>query len=402
MTRRLLLVGGWTRLYRKAKARGLQVTVVQDPSELSAEDRALVDDVVPLPIDAPGVVDAAERAHRRRPFDCVVSMRELGLDNAAAIRERLGITGNPAGPVRRTRDKLAMRRHLVEARLPSVPFVAAPGVDELRRLGAAAGWPVILKGRFGTGSDQVTLVDGPDRAAQAFAALRAPPGDPGLLAEAYLRGREVSVESFSWAGRHSVLAVTNKRTTGPPCFVELGHLVPAPVSAEEEQAAARLTVRFLRSIGQQLGPAHTELMLTAAGPVPIESHTRAGGDFIYDLVELTTGVDVFDRLFAGLAGGPVEVVPRRRGAAAIRYLQLPAGVVRSVTGVEEVRRQPGVVRCEFAVGPGDRVGPARESTQRPGWVLVRADDGEQACRRLERALRTLRVEVEHDRAPHSP
>ena len=121
---RLLLVGGWTRLYRKAKSRGLQVTVVEDPSELSAQDRALVDDVIPLPIDAPGVVDAAERAHRRRPFDCVVSMRELGLDNAAAIRERLGITGNPAGPVRRTRDKLAMRRHLVEARLPSVPFVA--------------------------------------------------------------------------------------------------------------------------------------------------------------------------------------------------------------------------------------------------------------------------------------
>ena len=51
--------------------------------------------------------------------------------------------------------------------------------------------------------------------------------DNAVIAEAVLSGDEFSVEAISVDGRHEILAITGKLTTGEPEFVELGHWQPA-------------------------------------------------------------------------------------------------------------------------------------------------------------------------------
>lgn len=114
-----------------------------------------------------------------------------------------------------------------------------------------------------------------------------------MLAEEFLSGHEVSVEGFSQDGVHSVVAVTDKLLgEGGSGFIEAGHSVPARVDEAIRQGIVDLTGRLLDAVGLVEGPSHTEIMITDAGLRIIESHNRAGGDNIPELVRLAYGVDL--------------------------------------------------------------------------------------------------------------
>ena len=120
---RLMMVGGWTDVWRKAKDLGFDLTVVQRKQDIKPEDVLLIDQLITAPLGDKSVVTIAEAIHQDKPFDSVVSFQELGILNAALIADRLGIHGNPLKPVLLTRDKCLMRRHLHKSGIPSIPFI---------------------------------------------------------------------------------------------------------------------------------------------------------------------------------------------------------------------------------------------------------------------------------------
>ena len=99
-----------------------------------------------------------------------------------------------------------------------------------------------------------------------------------MIAEAVLSGSEFSVEAMSVDGRHEILAITGKLTTGEPEFVELGHWQPAELRSDQRDAVVNRTVEILDAIGHRTGPSHTEVMVDGPNIGLIETHTRFGGD----------------------------------------------------------------------------------------------------------------------------
>jgi len=82
-----------------------------------------------------------------------------------------------------------------------------------------------------------------------------------VLVEEYIDGPEFSVELFdSFAG------VTEKSGTDGPSFVEHRHVFPA-VAEDVTAALVETARRAVAAAGMRLGPTHTELRLTPAGPV---------------------------------------------------------------------------------------------------------------------------------------
>jgi biotin carboxylase len=394
MTGHVLLVGGWTNLYAKAKATGYRVTVITAADTLTKEDSAYVDHHVDLDMTDASVPDVAESVHRKDPFDCVVCMREMGLDNAASIVDRLGLAGNPRRPVELTRNKLALRRHLDSVGLSQIPYLGAPDEATLTAFGTRHGWPVILKGTRGYGSTETTVVNGPKDVGDSFARIGHIPGADDVLAEILIPGPEFSVETFSWQRAHTLLAITEKATTGPPSFVEVRHTVPAELPADRKTAIAELVTDVLDSVGHEMGPAHTEVILSPDGPVIVESHTRAGGGFIYDLTKHVTGVDVFTELFRGLSGDVPVITPRQEGIATTRYLTFPPGVVRAVEGIADAMAVPGVLRCSVDVEVGQTIAAPTSSFDRHGYVVAYTGNRAATSAAVEAAVARLRVVVE--------
>ena len=113
------------------------------------------------------------------------------------------------------------------------------------------------------------------------------------IVEEFIEGDEISVECISWQGKHYLLAITDKMTTGAPHFVELQHHQPGNFSAAMQRKIETATFQNLDALGISFGASHSEFKITVDGEIfAIETGARMGGDFIGShLVPLSTGYD---------------------------------------------------------------------------------------------------------------
>jgi biotin carboxylase len=292
-----------------------------------------------------------------------------------------------------TRDKGRMREHLAQTDIPSIPFVVATSPEDVIAFAHRIGWPIILKPLDGLGSHHIHKLFADDEVERAFNTIKGdyPNSDP--IAEKYMVGPEVSVEAVSWDGKHTVICVTDKLTTGAPYFVETGHNMPSALPEATLAAIKEMTERFLDSIGHIHGSSHTEIIVTDSGPIIVESHTRPGGDRIFEMVELVYGIDMFSHMLSGLSGATPSDAGKAPTGAAIRCISLPVGRVSSVEGLEDVRNSPGVIRLDLKLEIGQEIKEFKHSFERPGYLLAVGATASEAIDNVNNALSKLRVTV---------
>jgi biotin carboxylase len=405
--RTLLLVGGTDDTVAKAAELGLRVLLLQHPTKTTPVQKRLADVVRVVDYTRWELVEPVVRALRAGPgFVVALSLTEPGLENAARVNDLFGLGGTSHEVALRFRDKHVMRRHLAGADPAAVRAEPLRDRSGLDTFGARHGYPFIVKPTDATASIGVQRVAAPADADRVWARVRRLSGTRtdrvsslfvlrDFLMEEYLDGPEYSVETFSFAGRHVVVAITEK-FTDPGHFAELGHALPARLpdgTAEEVRASVS---RFLDLMGFADGVCHTEIRIGGNGPRVIESHNRIAGDAIPELVRSAYGIDL-TTLALGWPFGLVDELPDRprpRGGAAVRALVGRGGRVWSVEGVEEALRQDGVLDVRISAEPGDRVRPLRDNWDRLGLVAVAGPDTTAAVRRGAEVVRdTLRVRL---------
>jgi biotin carboxylase len=373
---RVVIIGGKSPL-RAAHDLGAECVYVEQPGKISPAKIALADNVLAMDYTDTELLCRVVRAwHDARPFDAVISMTEPGLLPAAVLAGSLGLGGPSAETVGLLRDKAAMRRRLA-TRGGQVPAETGTGQADIIGFARRHGYPCVVKPPLGTASEGVTLVRSEGDAA-AVAQGMAARGFGAFLVESYLTGPEFSVETLSFDGEHVVVAITEKHVG--PAFVELGHLVPARVSAADAAELRRATVDLLDAVGLRDGAAHTELRLGPDGARVIESHSRVGGDRINELVRIAWGVDMIAAAVTWHLVKERPFVPDEpRAAACVRFFTAPPGRVTRVAGVAELRGHPSVGELEVTVAEGDIVRPLEQSADRCGHLLVSAATPDKAA-----------------------
>ncbi|MER6671780.1 ATP-grasp domain-containing protein [Streptomyces sp. NPDC000983] len=404
----LLLVGATDETVAKARQLGLHVLLLQHPTKVNAEQERLADHVEVVDYTRWDMVrPIAERLHRAPGFAAATSLTEPGLENAARVNDLFALGGTGHEVTRRFRDKAVMRAHLADGpdAVRARPLRRRPDLDAF---GERCGYPFVVKPTDATASIGVHRLDGPADADRVWAAVQRLSGTrtdrvstlmllQDFLMEEFVDGPEYSVESFSRAGRHVVIAVTEK-FTDPAHFAELGHAVPARLGTETEERVRASVVALLDRLGFRDGVCHTEIRIGADGPRVIESHNRIAGDAITDLVHHVYGIDTV-KLALGAPFGLAERLPDRptpRGGAAVRsVVGRPGDVVASVDGESEARALPEVLAVRISAAPGETVRPLRDNWDRLGLVAVSGADTTDAVRRGAEIVGTvLKVRVE--------
>ena len=146
-----------------------------------------------------------------------------------------------------------------------------------------------------------------------------------------MEGREYSVECISYEGMHVFLALTEKRTTGAPNFIEKGHLQPAEVTPALRNQIITIVKKALDTLQIRFGASHSEIIIQKNGVIRIvEIGGRMGGDCIGShLVPLSTGYD-----FVGMV------------------IDIACGKVPDFSIIHE----PAPVEIRFIFGPEDLAG----------------------------------------------
>ncbi len=396
MTTRTLLVLGCTArqlpVIAAAQRRGLAVVGIDpDPAAACA---AAVDSFVAADLaDAEACLAVAQRV---RPAGVLTFAADYPVPMVACIAERLGLAGPSPSAALAMTDKLVMRRRLSAAGLPVPRFAPVDGPASVE----AFGGPAVVKPTRSAGSRGVTLAEGDDLAS-LIAAARAESADGNVLVEEYVPGHEVSVEAITVCGRTTILAVTDKVTSGPPDFVELGHTQPSGLT-EHGPGLAVLTQDTLCALGLRSGPSHTEIRIGPEGPVVIEAAARFGGGCIAShLLPISAGVPAAEVAVAMALGETSRVETRSKPGterrttrgAAVRFLTPEPGFVRSISGVDEVRSRPGVVDVSVDVPVGGEVLAMRSSRDRVGHVVTEGRTADDAGRLADRAVSSVHIET---------
>jgi len=402
-------------------------SVICDPEQMvKIDEPEKLARIVVLPPGAPIAewVAFARLVHELQPVTRIGSFSDQGQVAAAAAGQALGLPTHSTETVRLVHDKHAMRQRLAEAGLESTPSAVVASVAELRDFAAAHGYPCVVKPASGMASAGVSVISEPSQAAAAFARAQGIPREPGtaipvlmttpqaiaspadaddrpvqVIAEKFMAGPQFSVESFSEQGEHQVVTITRKYSD-PVSLVEVGHVMPAPLSPEDWEAMGAHVCRALDALGVEFGPTHTEVVLTEAGPRLIETHLRFGGDSLWDLVTDATGVDLVKNQWRQMIGEKVlpgiretlQDPDRAPRCEAIWFaVAPPSGVLVEIAGVEGPH--PEGVTVKWPLPAGTELHGLQSSHSRLCQARAHADTAAEALALAQQAIERLEIVV---------
>ncbi|MFE3877216.1 ATP-grasp domain-containing protein [Kitasatospora sp. NPDC059146] len=391
--RRILVIealSGGVLLVEAALDLGIGVVVASADTEdrvMPAHLRDRIDALVTVETnDLPALLAAVRELHERLPLSAVFPGCDVYVPNAAHLAAELGLTGLDVRTVEQVRDKTRMREAVEAAGLRSPRFLEVSSDQHLAKAAELTGFPCVVKPVDQSGSLHVSVVHDLDQLTDAYRRLSTDDfvdlGRPMIeraLVEEYLDGPEYSVEGYVLDGTTTVVAVTEKLLAPEPYFAEIGHQLPAALSAEASAAIEEYVQSVVRAVNLSVGPFHCELRLTAQGPALVEIGARMGGDRIAELAQLATGVSLPRVWLAGLLG----LDPQETGAfgepvaavAGIHFFTAP-GETRfdRATGLDTAAALPGVREVRLDLAPGDPIHPHLDDFRcRLGQAVFTAD-----------------------------
>lgn len=397
MTTLLVVKTGWQQsqrmlAFRTFTARGWRVAVVDQllNQSLRVADVPVVCDLSAVPLAVKAV-----RSRVGRP-DGIVTFSDSGLVAAARIAESLGLPFLPVDVAGRAVDKREQRRACAAAGLPVPDWRVVADQEEAGAAARAWGRTVIKPADRAAGV-AVRLVDSPEDAARAFqVAARASRRGGAVLAERYLPGPEVSVESIAVNGRQRAVCVTDKVSTHGPHFVEIGQAVPSALEPGLRESVVGVAQSACAALGLAWGACHTELKLTEEGPVIVEVNPRLPGDCVPDLIDMATGVNVYELLGRQAVGEALTVedlAPRRSRGAAIHFRLTSPGTFLGASSPLEAEPPDWLVELSVTTHPGHRLEEPTSNSDRLGYAICTGGSAQEAADRARWAADTVEVRM---------
>ncbi|MBD2847682.1 ATP-grasp domain-containing protein [Paenibacillus sp. IB182496] len=333
---------------------------------------------------------------RPKRFDGVITVCDYYIETVQQVAAAFGLPCPFPTDVTTVRQKHRMREALTAAGVANPAYRLTGSWEETRQAAAEIGYPLVMKAVDLASSAFVNLVEDVEQLRSAYEALEAfplnfrdQPRDRTVLLEAYMVGEEVSVECVFDHGETTVIGVTDKSITGSPYFIENGHMFPAALSREQEAEVVEYVQAALRAVGFDHGIAHTEVKLTADGPRIVEINPRTPGNYIVELIERVTGVDLL-RAFVDLSLGErpqLQGEPTGAASAAVMFLVPPqGGKIAELAGIDRLERDPHVVRHTLENCAGREVAAPIDNACYLGHVVTEDREGAQARRYAEEAL----------------
>lgn len=388
----VILLGPSPLLIDRTIQYGLKALVVDTPDTLRTLPRTdafrAYDELVET-LTAESIVESALQWIPSDQLAGAIGLTERHLILAAQINHLIGAIDNPVEVVRRTVDKTAMRSHLSNSDELVVLARVVHDRDELRRFMVDHSLPeAIVKPHEGTGSAGVSRVVLHDLENQSISLP--------ALAEELLVGPEYSVEMFSADGHHYPIGVT-EQLPGPAGtdleYIEMGHRFPSTTANKGKIVSS--TISLLQRLGVTEGLTHTEIIVTAQGVRPVETHTRNAGDRIVDLIRLSRGIDLMEVALLRRIGGDWRraLTPTATSFAQTRFLRAAPGTVTQIAGWSRARLSPGIVDGSLSIAVGNRVEAIGSSAGRHGQLIACAST-ESACGlQIEEAMRMIEISV---------
>ena len=325
------------------------------------------------------IADEIQNRFRGQKPDAVVPLIERSVLLAARIRERMDLAGTQPGKALLGHDKDAMKRFFRNAGIAVTDWQVWDEATDPAALVAELGLPLVLKARRSSGSRGLVI-------AKTLAEVRQH-GQPGLMAERMITGKEMSVESL--VGDHRALFVNQTNYLVP----QWSNVVPANLPPEEGAAISRFNQAVLKALDWPTGITHAEIFLTNKGPILGEIALRPPGGQLMKLISRAYGFNAWEAYFRTALGENPSLNQNAAGFCGIWFLHPGTGVVDAVSGLEEAARIPHIAEVKCKLKPGDLISPRLGTGQTRGYLLAEGQTHQQVTNALRAGIDAIKISL---------
>ena len=385
-------------------------SVLQLPAILKAKEMGLYVGVADFNLQAVGIQYADEffnastmdedavlrAAEEFRPDGIMTLATDMPMRGVSKASDKLHLHSISYATSFKATDKYEMIKAFKAYGVPSPWYFDVDSYEDLKALEGKVTFPCIIKPTDNAGSHGVAKVYDFEELLANYEYSHSCSRHGKVIVEEYLDGPEVSVEVMVVKGKVNILQITDKITTGAPHFVEMGHTQPSRLPDDTQRQIREVAEAACKSLGLDKGPAHVEMKVTSArGPVMIELGARMGGDNITThLVPLSTGIDMVKATINVALGEEPDITPTLHCGSAIRYFEVPFGTIKSIEGVEEAEKMPGVKQITFTKAAGQESTPIECSNDRIGFVIAQGATADEAAKNCEEAMKRVKISIE--------
>jgi D-alanine-D-alanine ligase-like ATP-grasp enzyme len=329
----------------------------------------------------------------------VLAGSEYGVTLTNQLAMALSLPHNDPALATARRDKQAMLQ-VVEAAGLAVPhsYLVSEEAELEQVLAKLARYPVMVKPKDSAGSDGCAMCHDADEVAAAFRSLKGVVNymrveNTEILVQEFIDGPQYIVDTVSVDGRHYLTDVFRYRIdnlAGKPVIRD--SILRIELTAEE-RAAVEYVFSCLTALGIRNWAAHSEVRITASGPVLIEVNSRLMGPLLpADPFVASLGYSqatvLADAALDRLSFGSPEAfgyAPRRTlGHLMLRAWQ--GGVITAMPGLDVIRRLPGFHSMIRLPSVGTRLSPENPLTNATtGVAYFISEDEEVVLRSMEAA-----------------
>ncbi len=327
---------------------------------------------------------------KKYDIDGVIAVNDFGVMTAATIAEEMGLVGISTQSAEYTTNKAWMRKKWDEAGISPIKFRIVHSLDEA--YGAVEElnvWPLILKpvDSRGGGSRGVSRIDNQDQLKKGIEFAQSFYDNKAVMIEEFVEGVEHSIETITYEGETHVLAVSDKMKTPAPYRVDKSVIYPTKVTGIALQRIDEVVKAAIQALKIDVGAAHVELCTTNEGPRLFELGARCGGGGTPDpIVPFLTGIEMFKEVVRIAIGEkPQNLTSHFMKGCVYRFLTPKPGIVKKITGVEEVKTWKNILDCEVLVHEGEEVLPVRIGGDRAGFIIAGGEKREEAIALADKA-----------------
>ncbi|WHX48531.1 ATP-grasp domain-containing protein [Paenibacillus woosongensis] len=194
------------------------------------------------------------------------------------------------------------------------------------------------------------------------------------IAEDFIEGDEVSVECLVKNSEIVFFNITLKDKFLGKYFVESGHIVPGQVSEAVKNKIKYYKEKIIEAAEVENGVLHSEWILKQEIPHLVECAARIPGDNISELITNSYGFN-FRRTFIDmmLQNNNLNINFEHRSLTAVRFFYAEPGKLKEIKNLDILNDEEHVVNWNISVKPGDQINKFRNSWDRIGYFMVKAN-----------------------------
>jgi len=345
--------------------------------------------------DSDQLILAARRlAQKHGGLDLIVTTTETLLEPVARANEVLGLEGMSVSAVCRALDKPCMKSVLGKAGIPTARGRIITSKEVARDFLAEVDFPIVLKPLKGSGGLATWCIRSVEQLEVALELMQGLTGD-AVLAEEYLRGQELCIDTISLADKPLFYSICYYRPSILDALenprIQWSCVLPRDLTGERYQNFIEQGLRAVRALSVGNAMTHMEgFLLEGDGLCFTDATLRPAGARIAPMLAFAYDIDPYlawARVAVdGCFDGPWE---RKYAVGTIFLRSIGCGLVERVQGIESIRRDFGDLLVE-ARWP--RIGAPKSSTYTgDGYVTVRHPDTQVVVHALQLIAQTAHI-----------